>query len=150
MINNKVSEKTLVATWQSLRSSIGLWDTASITLIIAGSAFICTAYGVLIANSAYIGNFLTAILSLFLFFGSVGIHYGILRFRYASDNGVRIAMRIEDIIFENDNNLKITHQNMKEKNKIFNFLHNEYPKIWGIGLIVFALLITIWRFCIFF
>lgn len=148
MATHEISEKTLVAVWQSIRTSIGIWDTSTVTLIVAGSGFICASYGILISNAHNLGDFLTAILSCILLLAAFGIHYGILRFRFASENGVRIAKELEDRIFGNENSLKITHQNDIEKNRFFKFFHDMYPKIWGTGLLFFSLLITLWRFLI--
>lgn len=145
MASKDLMDKNKIQVWQSLRSSIGVWDIASASLSIGGPALIFSAYGIIFANAQSLDLTVTTFLSLALLFASFGFYYQISKFADASILGVKRAKEIEVSLFgDGENMLKITHLLAKSTSVNSGFYYNYY-KVWGAGLVFASGILTVWR-----
>lgn len=149
MIKKEIPDKIKIIVWQSIRSSIGVWDIARISIATAGSGLIFSAYGITLANSQYLGQSLTVFLSFILSVASLGLYYLIRRFTRSILLGIKSAESIEDSLFGHEESpLKITNILANKKHLMIPFLHDSFYLIWGAGLVFFSAILTVWRFIV--
>lgn len=152
MKNKELPDQIKVNVWQSLRTSIGIWQVTCLTLLTTGSTLVISAYGIILANANNLGDFTTAFLSVCLFAIALCLEYMVLRFMRTLTLGITSIMQLEKDIFENEKYEYLRISTLISKNrgitekKIFK---GKFYIFWGAILVLSSGIITAWRISVF-
>ena len=149
MVKRSLSTREELMVWQSIRASIGVWDSLVMNLLTHGTTFLFAAFGVILGNAANLGDTLTAVLSFGLFAGTVALNLGVWRYSNSISRGVQAAKSIEDKLFGTG---------LNDPHAITNTLANHplaaaragrfYYLLWAGTLMLGTGALVIWRTCL--
>jgi hypothetical protein len=143
----KLTTSEEIAVWSQLRSSMNSWVSVTATLLTGGTALFFVAFGVILANAETIGEGMTLLLTLGLFFGSLFLLISILHITHATSHITEACMSIESSLFGKEENIhKITI--IANRHPVWGHGSplGEYFKYWAFSIAIAVALLTIWRF----
>ena len=148
MVKFSLSTREELMIWQSIRLSIGTWDSLVMNLLTNGTTFLFAAFGVILGNASNLGDTLTAILSFGLFGGTVALNLGVWRYSNSISRGVQAAKSIEDKLFGTSLNDPHRITNTLAKHPLAAARAGRfYYLVWSGVLMLGACALVIWRAC---
>lgn len=132
-----------IAAWQSIRSSIGVFDELVMTLLTQGTVLVFAALGLIFGASEALGTALTTMLGVGVVFGVMMLCLGVFRYATSISVAAGAAKELEDIIWPGETSpARISHRLSSHYLAASKWFGRFYYRAWAAMLLGIVILMV--------